>query len=90
MTHFGINTHEKDNVKYRKKTTCNILPQEGRTIVRNMTYWGDGMLGTRVPLPQEEGIGYRYGNLSGNVSHPEDTDVHSLATGNVTDTYTIV
>lgn len=38
-THFGLNVQEKDTVKLRKLTTCNILPREGRIITRDVSYW---------------------------------------------------
>ena len=90
MTHFGINTSQGEKVKFRKKTTCSILPQTGHTIVRNATYWGDRLQGSRVPLPQEEAIGYRYGNLNANISHTEDTIIHSFTSGNLTKEHSIM
>ncbi|KAF2680250.1 hypothetical protein K458DRAFT_312414 [Lentithecium fluviatile CBS 122367] len=36
---FGLNVKEQDTVKLRKRTTCNVLPREGRFLRRNASYW---------------------------------------------------
>jgi hypothetical protein len=38
-TWFGWNVREEDTVKFRRRTTCNVLPREGFINRRNVSYW---------------------------------------------------
>ena len=71
----GFNIPRKEGVKFRRRTTCNILPLEGHYINRKMSYWGNRVSSA---ISDDEGIGYRYGNwgIEG-VDHPEDTFISS-------------
>lgn len=89
MTQFGLNINQADNVKFRRKSTCNVLPLDGHSFVKNITYW-EGRMSERKALPQEEGIAFRYGSLL-NVApefYPEDSFVHSLSAGNLSRGFT--
>jgi hypothetical protein len=41
-THFGLNIAEKDTVKLRRRTTCNVLPREGHIFKRPAEYLNRG------------------------------------------------
>jgi len=72
-THLGFNVQAKDTVKFRKKTTCSILPLEGHYIIVNSTYYD-----ANSPTPHKPGdlsVGLRYGRFPSFVpasKHPED------------------
>lgn len=55
---FGWNLKERDRVRYRKKTTCSILPLAGHEEIRNATDF-TGKLPID-PSPGEQVLGYRY------------------------------
>ncbi|KAF2736964.1 hypothetical protein EJ04DRAFT_562032 [Polyplosphaeria fusca] len=87
--YFGLNVEGKDGVKFRRKTTCNVLPIQGHMFVRNFTYWH--MWLARAVLPEEQGIALQYGRYRvGNISEQplDDTFYHSLSLSNLTDGYT--
>ncbi|KAF2733975.1 hypothetical protein EJ04DRAFT_577282 [Polyplosphaeria fusca] len=71
--HLGLNLRNEDAVRFRKTTTCNILPQEGHTIMVNSSYY-DVNDPTPAP-PNQQSIGLRYGKFPDNSSalHVEDT-----------------
>jgi hypothetical protein len=41
-THFGFNIAEKDTVKFRRRTVCNVLPREGHIFKRPAEYLNRG------------------------------------------------
>jgi hypothetical protein len=83
MTQFGLNVRQSEDVKYRKKTTCNVLPLDGHTVVEKLSHWKDRFPLSRVIQPEEEAIAFRYGAIR-TTFQPEDTFVRSLVAGNVT------
>ena len=86
MTRFGINVCKSEDVKYRNKTTCNVLPLDGHTIVDRLKHWKDRYPPSRVIQPEEERTAFRYGAIR-TTYQPEDAFVRSSVTGNVTKDY---
>lgn len=86
--HFGFNLVHNDNVKFRKKATCNVLPLDGHYVTNNLTYWDERT--DREILPGERASAWRYGtyNLKPEY-HPEDTFIHSFTAGSLTQEYTM-
>lgn len=49
-THFGLNVEEKDTVRLRRRTTCNVLPREGHVFKRPAEYLNRGSPAERWTL----------------------------------------
>lgn len=60
LNEFGFNLPYKDRVQFRKQTTCTVLTLENRTTVINAS---DFLELNRDPLPQEELMMMRYGDV---------------------------
>lgn len=61
---FGINLSSKEKMRYRKRSTCAMLPLEGHTKIVNGSFIQPGSI-SRDSLPGEEYIIYNYGSRSG-------------------------
>ncbi|KAF1947008.1 hypothetical protein EJ02DRAFT_449990 [Clathrospora elynae] len=50
-THFGLNIQVDDTVKFRRQTTCNVLPIEGHIFFRNESYFStNGFVGAQTTI----------------------------------------
>ncbi|KAF2277918.1 uncharacterized protein EI97DRAFT_415680 [Westerdykella ornata] len=81
---FGLNLHEADRMKYRRRSTCTVLPLEGytRTTNESTATMEDG-----TPWPGEQRIEYLYGSRPG-VDPPLDLAFgQSTLLSNTTSTY---
>lgn len=58
---FGMNLPEKDRVKYRRRTTCSVLPVAGRTSVKNGSDLPSWLI-NRAAFPGEQFMLLHYGN----------------------------
>ena len=89
---FGLNLPRKSRTKYRKKTTCGILPTGGYSTVINGSSLPSGALesmSARTLLPGEQFIIYNYGGI--NAPYQENlTFIVSFTTGNVTNQFTML
>lgn len=68
---FGLNIGNKDNLSYRKKSTCTMLPLEGRTAIVNASEVRQQIGGRTVPMPGEMFNAYAYG---ARVAYDEDRE----------------
>ncbi|KAL5374349.1 hypothetical protein DPSP01_012021 [Paraphaeosphaeria sporulosa] len=84
---FGWNLKARDNLWVRRRTTCNVLPLEGREKKVNLSSLSD-TLGFE-PLPNEQGYAYLFGNYTDipPEMHPEYLYKASLLFANRTKTY---
>ena len=55
---FGLNLASQDRIKYRKRTTCSILPLDKYSGVVNAS---DVPIFTRTPRPEEQALLLLYG-----------------------------
>ena len=80
---FGLNLPPDDQVFFRRKTSCAILPTENRTTLVPASEYDSR---TQDPLPEEQLLIYSYGNFSRNknVKWNNATFVLSLVTSNTT------
>jgi hypothetical protein len=77
-TVFGMNLPDEEGVRFRRKTSCAILPVEGRTEVVNASDYPKML--ARDPLPEERILMVFYGGHEGG---PEYTFAYSLAQANI-------
>lgn len=86
---FGINLPSGENIKFRRRTSCAVLPLENRTSVIPATKYPQSL---RPLLPEEQFLIMSYGRY-GEPAQKEDwlnaTFVISLATTNVSDTFMV-
>ncbi|KAF2114997.1 hypothetical protein BDV96DRAFT_646853 [Lophiotrema nucula] len=83
----GINLAPKDTVRFRKRTTCNPVPIDGRADVRPMSDFAE--LTVYPSKPGEEALALRFGTLPAPEDEfPEYTFISSLTKANWTDTFT--
>jgi hypothetical protein len=80
---FGLNLVGADRVKFRKRTTCGILPVDGYTTLLNASNFPQYFMG-RPPLPSEEVMLYHYGPRPALGEWANMTGYNSLAKANIT------
>lgn len=78
---FGLNLARKDQVLFRKKTSCAILPLENHT---STVAAADFAPWPREPLPGEQVLIINYGNFSGNYTWNNATFAMSETINNIT------
>jgi hypothetical protein len=66
----GLNLKPSDKVRFRRKTTCNVLPMEGHIITRNASDYAD--MPSLTLFPGDRVMAVRYGERF-NTLHAEDT-----------------
>ena len=93
---FGLNLRDSNLVSMRKRTTCQILPLEGRTTVRNVTELFQ-RFGTvpllNAPLPGEEAVFVNYGATSQTQAYGTNlstTWIKSLVASNVSSEHEVM
>jgi hypothetical protein len=79
---FGLNIPSTSGVKFRRKSTCAVLPLENNTQVLNMTDYP--VVTGRTVLPGEEAVLLNYGARIGEPGNA--TFMRSLALSNMTET----
>jgi hypothetical protein len=84
---FGFNLPEKDRVKYRRRTTCAILPLEGRTTIVDARNFPDILQGG-PDIPGEQFLIAHYGNRPDLGEWSNTTAFYSLLRGNYSAKYT--
>lgn len=78
---FGLNLPSKDQVLFRKKTSCAILPLENHTSTVAAKDFGPW---PREALPDEQVLIINYGNFSGNYTWNNVTFAMSETINNIT------
>ncbi|KAF2734975.1 hypothetical protein EJ04DRAFT_436020 [Polyplosphaeria fusca] len=81
LNEFGLNLNNRDRVKYRKRTTCAILPLENHTETINASDFTEY---SRPTLPQEKFMLFNYGHVEWRQNWTEGTFIASLLASNVT------
>ena len=66
---FGMNLADNDRVRFRKKTTCNMLSTQGRSLILNVSMVGQLAQLGRPALPNEEFIVFWY-NMDNGTNRP--------------------
>lgn len=84
---FGWNLKARDNLWVRRRTTCNVLPLEGREKQVDLSSLSDTL--SFEPLPNEQGYAYLFGNYTDlpPEMHPEYIYKTSLLSANRTKSY---
>ncbi|KAF2745218.1 hypothetical protein M011DRAFT_479365 [Sporormia fimetaria CBS 119925] len=90
---FGLNLPDTDRVRYRRKTTCTLLNQDGYTRLTNAS--AANLAYGRPPLPDETVLEYTYTDGSKNVGYPDIpeynyTFAQSLLTSNTSGKFDIL
>lgn len=70
-TQFGLNVAEKDTVKLRRRTTCNVLPRDGHIFKRPKEYLNRGNAAERWTLEYGRWIGvpeYQHPEVTFNIN----------------------
>jgi hypothetical protein len=86
---FGLNLPKKDAVKYRRRTTCAVLPLGGRTSIVNSTNFPDAL--QAVPdIPGEKLLLVHYGESTTLGEWRNTTLLYSLLRGNFSYGYKVL
>ena len=62
----GLNLKSRDRVKFRRRTTCSVLPTEGHIVTRDASEFEDAL--DRPTLPGEQATVVRYGTIDGTLN----------------------
>ncbi|KAF2871909.1 hypothetical protein BDV95DRAFT_28836 [Massariosphaeria phaeospora] len=79
---FGLNIASHDDMRYRRRTTCAVLPTEGHTSIINASDFPTGIRG-KQDFPGEQLILYHYGQQPLNGEWANTTAFHSLLASNL-------
>jgi hypothetical protein len=86
---FGFNLPKKDRVSYRRRTTCTVLPLEGRTTIVNASDFPDDHQALPDIIPDEKFLLMHYGENPTLKEWNNVTGFSSLLRGNFTTGYTL-
>jgi hypothetical protein len=86
---FGLNLPKKDEVRYRRRTICTVLPLEGRTSIVDARDFPDALQAT-PDIPGEQLLIAHYGERPVFGEWRNTTTFYSLLRGNTSARFTVV